>query len=132
MKPRWIRSCCLKAGGGWKLTAHHGPFQSTAVDGYTSLLSLIHKRMYVTLIISDCSTQNRKNESTICVAHNQTRSIPTPTQPHMSIFCIYSFSREVQVAAEKTSCRQHLIYLFSIGHPQKCYLCICIHKRTLV
>lgn len=85
--------------------------------------SLIHKGMYMTLITSNCSAQNRKHKT---MAPMQTQSIATPTELHMCIFCVYTFSREGQAAAEKNSWRQHLIYLFSIDPSQKHYL----HTQT--
>lgn len=43
VKPRWICTFCLKAGGGWKLTAYPSLFHSLPIQQITSLQALFRK-----------------------------------------------------------------------------------------
>lgn len=77
------------------------PFSQHSSGRLYKPFSLIHKRMYMTLITSTCATRYRKTQkSQFAWRSCRQQSTATPTELHMCVSRICSFSREVRAAAE--------------------------------
>lgn len=131
MKVRWIRSCWLKAGGGWKPTAYTGPFHSHPVWQITSLpaFETCSEKKDTSFTTSDCNIYVKATNVYgvhARIAHKHA-GLAADVHP-LNINC---FSGEVQILRKlQRKYLQAAFNIFILYNPPTKMLPVCMHAQA--